>query len=418
MNEIFNSLESNVRAYCREVPNRFESGAGCYLYDSSGTPYLDFLAGSGSLNYGHNDPCMREALVSYISSNGLAMGLDFHSSAKAEFLHSFQDRILNPRSLDYKVQFSGPTGTNSIEAALKLARKYTGRNKVVSFTNGFHGCTLGALAVTGNLSVRGSSEDLLSHVYRLPYDGYIDDKFDSSVLLKKLMSDPSSGLGDIGAIILEVVQGEGGINVASKGWVQEIQNIARENDLLLIVDEIQSGCGRTGDFFAFESLGIDPDIIALSKSISGFGLPMSLLLMKPEIDIWSPAEHSGTFRGNSHAFVTAKVALEKFWLDDAFTNRINDTSRILHNELHDIEKDFGFKAKGRGLMCGIDVGSSEVASLVKKECYEEKLIIETCGPRGEVIKLLPPLTIGHDDLKQGTDILKSSLCKAQNKRVS
>lgn len=406
---IYEEFESNVRSYCRDFSKQLVTAQGEYVYDEDGRRYLDFLMGSGSLNYGHNDPTMREALIEYLHADGLALGLDFHFRAKAEFIQALADNVLRPRKLDYKVQFTGPTGTNAVEAAIKLARKVTGKPNVIAFTNAFHGCSLGSLAITGSARIRMSSESQLSHVHRFPYDGYLGETFDSAFILERMLDDPSSGITQVAAIVLEVIQGEGGFNVASKTWAQAVEGIARRHKLLLIVDEIQSGCGRSGDFFAFESLGISPDIIVVAKSISGFGLPMALNLIKPAIDVWEPAEHSGTFRGNGLAFVTAKVALDKFWSDGNFAASSRMRSTDFEHKLDELSEEFGLNRKGRGFMQALKFDDPLVTQAVKSKCFDAGLIIENCGPKGQVLKLLPPLTISEESLSEGLFLLRDTI---------
>ena len=288
------------------------------MTDSEGRSYIDFLAGCSSLNYGHNDPDMKAALVEHIAGDGLAHALDLHTDTKADFLTAFEEHILKPRGMDHRVMFTGPTGANAVEAAMKMARKATGRTNIIAFTNGFHGVTLGALSATGNGYHRGGAGVSLDGVTRMPYDGYMGEDTDTTELLAAMLSDPSSGVDKPAAIILETVQGEGGLTAASPDWIRRVAKLAREHGALLIVDDIQAGCGRTGTFFSFEGMGIEPDIVTMAKSVSGFGLPLALTLVRPEHDVFGPAEHNGTFRGNTHAFVTARVAIEKFWADAEF----------------------------------------------------------------------------------------------------
>ena len=192
---IFKEYESEVQSYSRSFPVVFTKAKGSKLFDENGNEYLDFLAGAGSLNYGHNNPILKESLIEYIQNDGVAHGLDMHTEAKAGFLEAFRDSILKPRDLDHKVMFTGPTGANCVEAALKLARKVTGRHNVVSFTNGFHGCTLGALAATGNSHHRGGAGQPLSGVTRLPYDGYLGENFNTLELFTSADTDNSDGFG-------------------------------------------------------------------------------------------------------------------------------------------------------------------------------------------------------------------------------
>ena len=224
--------------------------------------------------------------------------------------------MLRPRGLNYKVQFPGPTGSNTVESALKLARKISGRESVINFTNAFHGMTLGALSVTGNSMKRGGAGIPLVHATPMPFDNYFDGTVPDFLWFEKLLDDSGSGLNEPAAVIVETVQGEGGINPARAEWLRGLADLCKRHDILLIVDDVQMGVGRTGPFFSFEIAGIEPDIVCLSKSISGYGLPMALTLMKPEHDQWGPGEHNGTFRGHNPAFVTATAALREFWTDD------------------------------------------------------------------------------------------------------
>ena len=407
--EAFDS-ESNVRSYCRKFDATFVSASGSFMTDVTGRSYLDFLAGASTLNYGHNDADMVAALVDYLEANGIAHGLDLRTGAKARFIESFNRHILEPRKLSYKLQFTGPTGTNAVEAALKLARKVTGRTNVISFTNGFHGMSLGALAATGNRHHRMSQHLQLPGITRAYYDGYLGPGINTADILEKSLSDPSGGFDPPAAILLETVQGEGGLNAASAKWIQQIADIARRHGALFIVDDIQAGCGRTGTFFSFEPFAIEPDIVVLSKSLSGFGLPMALALIRPEHDKWLPGEHNGTFRGNNLAFLTAAVAIEKFWSDGAFMRDVERRGRLVGTALTRMAtRVSGSRVKGRGMMQGIDVVSGDLADAISRRCYAEGLIIETSGPYDEVIKVLAPLTTPDDVLEQGLCILETSM---------
>ena len=408
--DIFKKKESNVQSYANHFPVVFSTAKGSWLYTEEGEQYLDFLAGAGSLNYGHNNAILKQALLDYIDKDGITHGLDMHSSAKADFLKALQARILMPRDLNYKVQFTGPTGTNAVEAALKLARKVTKRTNVVAFTNGFHGCSYGALAATGNQHHRGGSGISLGGITRIPYDGYAD--IDGLTLFECMLGDNSSGLDKPAAVLLEVVQGEGGLNVASDQWLQRLSQICKQYDILLIVDDIQAGCGRTGTFFSFEPSGIKPDIVTLSKSIGGYGLPMAIVLFSPELDEWKPGEHNGTFRGNNHAFVTAAKALEVYWSNDDLSNHIQQralqVTRCIQMTLRREPTLFN-RQKGRGLMQGIECCSGELASKITARCFELGLVIETAGPEDEVIKFFCPLTISEAELEQGLDIFEQAV---------
>jgi diaminobutyrate-2-oxoglutarate transaminase len=401
---IYQRRESVVRSYCRGFDAVLSTGQGSLVRDVEGREYLDFLAGAGALNYGHNDSDLKAALLDYVAGDGIAHGLDLYTEAKGAFLDTFCELILDPRGMDHRVQFTGPTGTNAVEAALKLARKVTGRTNVIAFTNGFHGVSAGALAATGNSVHRIAPMIPLPGVSRLPFDAY-HGNLDTAELLAAMLADPASGIDPPAAILLETVQGEGGLNVASPAWLRRVAELAREHGALLIVDDIQAGCGRTGTFFSFEAAGIVPDLVVLSKSLSGFGLPMSVLLVRPQWDQWQPGQHNGTFRGNGHAFVTARAALVKFWSDDTLTDAVARRSALVSRLLGDLAGQLpGAQVKGRGMMQGINVGPA-VAAEVTRGCARNGLIIEAAGPRDEVIKVLAPLTTSDSQLEQGLRIL-------------
>jgi diaminobutyrate-2-oxoglutarate transaminase len=417
--KIFEEIESEVQSYARNFPRVFDRAKDECIYDAEGNEYLDFLAGAGSLNYGHNNDIMKQRLLEYIEHDGISHSLDLHTDAKREFLETFHEKILKPRGLDYMVMFTGPTGTNAVEAALKAARNYTGRSNVVSFTNGFHGVTMGSLAVTGNSHHRDAAGVSLSGATRMPYDGYMGDDVDTIEYLDKVLSDSSSGIDKPAAAIVECIQGEGGINVCSVEWLQNLQVVCKKHGMLLIVDDIQAGNGRSGNFFSFEPAGIQPDIVTLSKSISGYGLPFALVLIRPDFDQWKPGEHNGTFRGNNMAFVTAKAAIDEYWSDDTFEKEVRRKGKYIEQRLNAMVDEYGegnFKIRGRGMFQGINCVNGDIAGQITHAAFLQGLIIETSGADDHVIKLLCPLTIKDEKLAKGIDIIETAM-KLVCKRV-
>lgn len=407
-----NRLESNVRGYVRVFPTVFEKAKGSILTDTKGKKYIDFFCGAGSLNYGHNNHYAKEALLQYIQNDGIQHSLDTATHAKVEFLCTFEDTILKPRNLDYKIQFTGPTGTNAVEAAIKLARKQKQRSHIIAFTNAYHGHTLGSLALTGNDYYHSEFYGSRSNVSHLPFDGYMGDT-DSSEYLDKVLTDQSSGIPIPAAIILETIQGEGGINIASNQWLQGIEKICKKHDILLIVDDIQVGNGRTGKFFSFEHAGITPDIVCLSKSIGG-GLPFSINLIKPECDAWKPGEHTGTFRGNNLAFVAGKAILKHWDKNNNLEDKIEKRSQMIEQRLKTICKknnNLKFSYRGRGMIWGLDVINGETAKTIIKESFNSGLLIESSGTDDQVLKIMAALTIDLVTLKTGLDILERSINK-------
>ncbi|BBX14270.1 MULTISPECIES: diaminobutyrate--2-oxoglutarate transaminase [Mycobacteriaceae] len=406
---IFETLESEVRSYCRSWPVTFDRALGSRMWDVDGNEYVDFFAGAGALNYGHNHPDLKAPLVEYLSADRVVHSLDMNTVAKAAFLERFEEVILKPRGLDYKVQFPGPTGTNAVESALKLARKVTGKESIISFTNAFHGMTLGSLSVTGNSMKRGGAGIPLVHATPMPYDNYLDGVTPDFIWFERLLQDSGSGLNEPAAVIVETVQGEGGINVARLEWLHGLAELCKRHGLLLIVDDVQMGCGRTGPFFSFEAAGIVPDIVCMSKSISGYGLPMALTLFKPELDVWEPGEHNGTFRGQNPSFVTATAALN-FWTDNLLEKQVLRKGEQIDQALHEVIEPFdGIETRGRGLIRGVAFERPELAGAVQKEAFARGLLLETSGPEGEVVKLMPPLVIDDEDLAEGLTLAAQSI---------
>ena len=411
------TLESNVKSYVRSFPFLAKRAKGSSIIADDGTHYLDFLSGAGTLNYGHNNDHFKQAIINYLEEDGIVHGLDMATEAKNRFIETFAQKILKPRGLDYRLQFCGPTGTNSVEAAIKLTRKVTGRVNIISFTNGFHGMTMGALAVTGNnYHKEGIPGTDSQYTTFMPYCGYSDNINDSIDYIRQYLIDNSSGVNLPAAIILESIQGEGGVNVASPRWLRGIRKLCDEFNILLIVDDIQMGCGRTGDFFSFEEAGIAPDIILLSKSIGAYGLPMALVLIKPELDIWKPAQHNGTFRGHNLAFVAATEALNHYWKTDDFSKDIKRKSKLVEERLQKIAKTYpalDFDVRGRGLVWALEsTKDPALAAKVQKICFRHNLIIEVCGSQGQALKPLPPLTITDAELINGLDIIEAAYAEA------
>lgn len=418
---IFEQRESEVRGYSRSFPTTFATASGATLTDIEGRTFIDFFGGAGALNYGHNEPHLTAALTDYIATGGVTHALDMQTEAKAKFLETFERIVLQPRGMDFKVMFPGPTGTNAVEAALKLARKVTGRPNVVSFTNGFHGMTLGSLAVTGNAGKRAGAGVPLHHVIRMPFEGYHGDGRCAScprsggsgcctlVEFERLLTDGSSGIEMPAAVIVETVQAEGGVRPASYTWLRGLRELTRRHGILLIIDDIQVGCGRTGPFFSFDPIGIEPDIVCLSKSLSGLGLPFALTLFRRDLDVWAPGEHNGTFRGFNWAMVTATTALERYWDGDHFRREVEHKAAVAAEMFDDMAHHFGLRHRGRGMIRGLVFDDAEWADAATTAAFERGLLVETAGARGEVVKLLSPLVITEEQLADGMSRLRDAI---------
>lgn len=406
---VFEQNESSVRSYCRKYPVVFKRAKGSYLYDVDGKAYLDFLAGCGALNYGHNNDEIKSAVIEYLLNDNVTHAMDMYTEAKAEFIETFKEKILDPRDLSYRIMFCGSTGTNAVEAALKLARKNKKRSNIIAFMGAFHGMTLGSLALTTDRTSRDGAGVSMDNVTFIPYANGGHVNFDSLDYLEAILSDDHSGIDKPAAVFLETVQAEGGINVAPVEWLQRLDRICKNNDILLVVDDIQVGCSRTGTFFSFERAGIKPDMVTLSKSIGGYGFPMSLLLIREELDIWKPAEHNGTFRGNQVAFVAARKAIEynvEHNLNADVLRKGEIVKKFFEEKILPLDKRLSYR--GIGLIWGIDFGAlqdDELSHKVADKCFEKGMIIERAGRKDSVLKLLPPLTIADDELNKGLNII-------------
>jgi len=407
---IFEELESEIRSYVRAFPAVFDSAEGSLLHDEHGNRWIDFFAGAGTLNYGHNNPAISEALIEYLQRDGIVHALDKATVAKRDLLSKLRDTILVPRNLRYKIQFTGPTGTNAVEAALKLARMAKRRSNVIAFTNAYHGMTMGSLAVTGSAFYRNESCGVHCNTAFLPYDGYFGTEIDTIGYLRLYLEDQSSGVDLPAAIIVETVQGEGGVHVASTKWLCQLKQLCQDFDILLIVDDIQMGNGRTGPFFSFERSGIMPDMVTLSKSVGG-GLPLALLFMRHELDLWKPGEHTGTFRGNNLSFVAATAALD-YWQNGNLTAEVERKGEIMAAELSRIlglHPECKGQLRGVGMVWGVEFSDPKFAGELSRKAFDNGVVIETAGVHSQVLKFLPALTIEEGLLREGFAVIEGSI---------
>ncbi|MDG6777471.1 diaminobutyrate--2-oxoglutarate transaminase [Thiomicrorhabdus sp. zzn3] len=414
---IFDQYESEVRGYIRSFPTTFAKSKGAEIWDEAGKRYIDFFAGAGALNYGHNNPVINNAVIDYLQNDGIGHALDMATVAKRNFIEGFVNNVLKPRNLDYKLQFVGPTGTNAVETALKIARKVKKRTQVMSFTNGFHGMTMGSLSITGNSYYLDENYGVPAYTTQVPFHNYLGSEVNTIAYLRKILEDESSGTELPAAIVLETIQAEGGINVAGAEWLKELRKICDDFDILMIVDDIQAGNGRSSDFFSFERAGIEPDIVTLSKSIGG-GHPMSLVLLKPELDKWSPGEHSGTFRGNNLAFVAANAAIREYWGDDQFSTEVKAKSQLVESKMRDMQAKYPEQivdVRGHGMIWGAEFKDPELVSNTCSIAFDKGLVIETAGSEGQVIKFLGPLIISEALIEEGFAILEAALQAAMQR---
>lgn len=415
----FEEYESQVRSYCRNFPTVFTTAKGSFLYDEDGKEYIDFFCGAGGLNYGHNNEYIKGKVLEYLQSDGVMHALDMYTAPKREFLEFYEEKILKPRGLNYKIQFPGPTGTNAVEAALKLARKVTGRNNVFAMMGGFHGMTLGSLALTTDASSRAGAGVPLYNVTHIPAP-YMFPELDTIHYMETLLTDDHSGVEKPAAIVLETVQADGGINPFPVEWLQRVRALCDKYDILMIVDDIQVGCARTGWFFSFERAGIVPDIVTQSKSIGGYGMPFALVLIKPELDIWSPGEHNGTFRGYQLSMVAAKAGLEVM-LNEHVEDKVRGQEKIIAQYMDEITAldPARVRTRGIGFIWGVDLYHCDPEGKASKQvldlCFQNGLIVERVGRGNAVVKVMPDLLIGEATLRRGLDILKNAVAQVLGK---
>ena len=408
---IFENVESNVRSYCRSFPTVFTKAKGSVMIDENGKEYIDFFAGAGALNFGHNPQQINEKLIAYLQSDGIVHSMDMYTAPKREFLDYFYTNILAPRNLNYKIQFAGPTGTNAVEAAIKLARKAKKRENIFALMGAFHGMTLGALSLTTDRCSREGAGQPLANVTHIPAPDMFPG-LDTIAYMERLITDDHSGVEKPAAVVLETVQADGGINVFSADWLRALRDLCDRHDILLITDDIQVGCGRTGNFFSFERAGIVPDVVTISKSIGGCGMPLAMVLFKPELDIWEPGQHTGTFRGNQLALIAGKAGLEMY-AEKNLSEKVKRNGELVDKFIREeiCTLDSRICHRGIGVICGLDFSGfdKDMTKPLIAACFRNGVIVERVGRDNAVLKIMPPLVIEEDLLLKGLQIIRDSV---------
>jgi len=424
--------ESSARTYPRHLPIALRRGRGSFVEDVDGNVFLDFLAGAGVLSLGHNHPEVVRAIQGQLGE--LVHGLDFPTPAKDEFTELLLAMLPGDLGSRFKLHFCGPTGANGVEAAIKLCKIATGRGDIVAFSGGFHGSTAAAMATSGNVGPKEAVRNGMPGVHFFPFSnclrcplGLRPDVCDTNcaTYLESVLNDPSGGIPKPAAVLLEPIQGEGGTIPARLEFVRRLRDITRRLDIPLIVDEVQTGCGRSGTWFAFEQYGIEPDVIVASKALSGAGLPVSVLLYRRELDVWRPGAHIGTFRGNQLAFASGVAALRVMVRDDVLGN-VRERGEQLGGRLAALaaRSDAVVDVRGRGLMWGIDLAdpadltpASGLARAVQAAALRRGLIVELGGRDDGVVRLLPPLTVTAHEIELAADILDASVIEASTYQI-
>ncbi len=428
--------ESNARSYPRRIPIAIREAKGIYVTDVDGRQYFDCLSGAGTLSLGHNHPVVIEAIRAVLDSGLPLHTLDLTTPIKDQFVEELFSALPSSFANQAKIQFCGPSGADAVEAATKLVKTATGRRSMLSFHGGYHGMTNGALSLTGNLSAKEAVAGLMADVHFLPYPYHYRCPFGlggeagyrtSSHYIESILSDPESGIVAPAGLILEIVQGEGGVVPAPDAWVKELRRITYERGVPLIVDEIQTGFGRTGSLFAFEQSGIIPDVLLLSKAIGG-SLPLSVVVYNKALDQWNPGAHAGTFRGNQLAMAAGLASL-RYTVD----NRLSDHAQIMGERLmchlRQLQNEVSCigEVRGRGLMVGVEIVNphesanhrgiypqySEMSKQIQAECIRRGLIVELGGRYSSVVRFLPPLIVTADQIDSICEIFQIAVKAAE-----
>jgi diaminobutyrate-2-oxoglutarate transaminase len=416
--------ESNARSYPRRLPMAIKEAKGVYVKDTNGNVYIDCLAGAGSLALGHNHPVVQEAIINTVKSDLPLLTLDITTPVKEEFVDEIFSCLPHEFSKDARIQFCSPSGSDAIEAATKLVKHATGRRTMMAFHGGYHGMTHGALSMMGNLGPKNNISGLMADVHFMPYSNYgnVDPQWNLNYI-ENVLTDPESGIVKPAGMLMEVVQGEGGVIPSDDEWLRQIRRVTKENDVPLMIDEVQTGMGRTGKIFAFEHSGIIPDVLVLSKAIGG-SLPLAVVIYNKSLDKWGPGSHAGTFRGNQMA-MAAGVATIKYIKNNNLVEHVNNMGNKLRTHLEQVMSSSNFisEVRGRGLMLGVQIVNKEnngkpygeLARIIQRECFERGLVIEVGGRDSGVVRFLPPLIINENQIDTIGQIFADAVKAAEGK---
>lgn len=427
-------MESNVRSYPRKLPLAIAKAQGCWVTDVEGNEYLDCLAGAGTLALGHNHPAIIKSIQDTLASGLPLHTLDITTPLKDAFSEALLAHFPGGKD-EYRLQFCGPTGADATEAAVKLAKTFTGRGNVISFSGGYHGMTQGSLALTGNLGAKNAVPNLMPGVQFLPYpheyrcplglggEAGVDAL---TYYFENFIEDVESGVVKPAAVILEAIQGEGGVVVGPTKWLRKIREVTEKHGILMIADEVQAGFCRSGKMFAFQHAGIEPDIVVMSKAVGG-SLPLAVLAIKKKFDAWQPAGHTGTFRGNQLAMATGYASL-RIMREQDLADNAQARGDFIRSELNRLAQEFPCigNVRGRGLMIGIEIvderrpadrmgslpADAVLAAEIQKACFNNKLLLERGGRNGTVVRLLAPLIITQQECEELIKRFRQSVADA------
>jgi diaminobutyrate-2-oxoglutarate transaminase len=418
--------ESSVRTYPRGLPIAIKRGMGSYVEDLDGNVFIDFLTGAGAMPLGHSHPELVEAIAHQLPL--LTHGLDFPTEIRDEFISTQLSMLPETMRSHMRIEFCGPSGADAVDAALKLCKTATGRSDIIAFQGAFHGSSHVAMTVSGLVKQKERVAGRVPGIHFFPYPYPLRCALGGGEAsgkrcleyLERSLRDPLGGIPRPAAVIVEMIQGEGGVISAPSDFVQGLRRVTRELEIPLIVDEVQTGGGRTGTWFAFEQHDIEPDVIVASKAIGGMGMPVAIVLHNARLDAFAPGAHTGTFRGNQLAFA-AGVASARVMRRDGILDHVRDLGAYAMEMLQGFVRDYEIvgEARGSGLMLGIELvqpltgePNTQAAIAVQRRAIERGLIVELGGRGDGVVRLLPPLNVSRETLEQALEILDSALAEA------
>ncbi|AEE15496.1 diaminobutyrate--2-oxoglutarate transaminase family protein [Treponema brennaborense] len=418
--------ESSARSYPRKFPFALKKARGSWIEDVEGNKYLDFLCGAGTLALGHNDPEVNQAMIEMIAGDAPLHTLDLTTPVKDTFVRTLLNLLPEELQQTAKIQFCSPSGSDAVDAAVKLCKTATGRSAVVAFSGAYHGMGHGALALTGNLGAKEKIPALMGDVHFLPYPysyrcpfglGAEAGEKAACAYFERVLKDPESGITKPAAVIIEPIQGEGGVIPAPIRFLQTVRRVTAELGIPMIVDEIQCGIGRSGRFFAFEYADIVPDVILASKAIGG-SQPLAVVVYNKKLDKWTAGAHAGTFRGNQLAMKAGTVVMNRVSKPE-FLAAVAEKGEIIRNRLLELKRRVSIigDVRGKGLMLGCEFvdpkaapdqlgslpGSGEIAALVQKRCFDYKLVMEKGGRNGAVMRCLCALNVTREEIDRMLD---------------
>jgi diaminobutyrate-2-oxoglutarate transaminase len=428
--------ESAARTYARHFPIVPVRAHGMTVEGADGRSYLDCLAGAGTLALGHNHPVVLDAIRRVLDAGAPLHTLDLATPVKDEFTTALFETLPERFARDAKVHFCGPAGTDAVEAAIKLAQTATGHGGLLAFTGAYHGMTAAALAAGGSVAVRaplpGSALEVtrlpFPYPYRCPFGVGGEQGADISVrYTESLLDDPNGGVLPPAAMLVEPVQGEGGVIPAPDAWMRAMRELTARRGIPLIVDEVQTGVGRTGAFWAVEHSGVIPDVMVLSKAIGG-SMPLAVIVYRGELDSWAPGAHTGTFRGNQMAMAAGAATL-RLVAEEDLSGRAAKLGERLIGELEGLMPEHPCigQVRGRGLMLGLEIVEPDaaadplgarppapaLAAHARAACLRHGLIVELGGRADTVLRLLPPLIMTDAEAGEVLARLAAALTDAE-----